>query len=140
MQLARFTPAFLVPLAALTLLAACGADTPTASSPTPPSPPTGGWLTLQLTTPTNNDGAVQFSITGPSIDSVSIIGYDGFSAASNGATNLVVTGQVANGDVARIHVPDLSVTVLYRADVVAAAARQTYLLQRLDGYRAVLVR
>jgi hypothetical protein len=126
----------LLPLA---LLAACGASSPT-STPTEPTPPTSGWLTLQLATPSSNDGAVQFAISGPAIDSVSIIGYDGFAAADHGTVNLVVTGQIGNGDIARIHVADLSATNQYHATVAAAAARVTYALTALDGYRAVLVR
>jgi hypothetical protein len=133
-QLARFAPAMLLPLA---LLAACGASTPTSTDPTTP---TSGWLTLQLTTPSTNDGAVQFAISGPAIDSVTIISYDGFAAASNGTVNLVVTGQIGNGDIARIHVADLSAALQYHATVAAAAARVTYALATLDGYRAVLVR
>lgn len=140
MPFLRSTSSFVLALALAASLAACGSSTPTGATPPPPPGPTGGWLTLQLTTPSSNDGAVQFAITGPAIDSVSIIGYDGFSAADNGTMNLVVTGQVGNGDIARIHVPDLSLTVQYRATVAAAAARQTYALEAVDGYRAVLVR
>ena len=134
MQLVRFTPAMLLPLA---LLAACGASSPTS---TEPSAPTSGWLTLQLSSPSTNDGAVQFAISGPAIDSVSIIGYDGFAATDHGTVNLVVTGQIGNGDIARIHVADLTATSQYHATVAAAAARVTYALATLDGYRAVLVR
>lgn len=128
----------LAPLA-LFALAACGsssATTPTA----PPPPPTGGWLTLQLSSPHTDDGAVQFSVTGPAIDSVKLVSYDGFATIDNGTANLIVTGQVGNGDVARVFVPDLALTSQYRATVAAAAARGTYALQTLDNYRVVMVR
>jgi hypothetical protein len=128
----------LVPLA-LFALAACSSNSTTAPTATPPGP-TGGWLTLQLTTPRTNDGAVQFSVTGPAIDSVKIVTYDGFATIDNGTANLIVTGQVGNGDIARVFVPDLSLTSQYQASVAAAAVRGTYALQALDGYRAVLVR
>ena len=127
----------LVPLV-LFALAGCSssANLPT----TPPPGPTGGWLTLQLSTPRTDDGAVQFSVSGPAIDRVKIVSYDGFAAIDAGSANLLVTGVVGNGDVARVFVPDLSHTSQYRATVAAAAARGTYALQVLDGYRAVLVR
>ena len=128
----------LVPLA-LFFFAACSSDTATAPNPPPPAP-TGGWLTLQLTTPRTDDGAVQFSVSGPAIDSVTILGYDGFAAIDSGIANLLVTGSVLSGDVARIFVPDLSLTSQYHASVAAAAARSTYALQAIDTYRAVLVR
>lgn len=83
---------------------------------------------------------MQFSVSGPAIDSVKIVSYDGFATINNGTANLIVTGRVGNGDVARVFVPDLSLTSQYQASVAAAAARGTYALQVLDGYRAVLVR
>ena len=137
MHCIRRTFAKLVPLV-LFALAACNSSSilPT----TPPPAPTGGWLTLQLATPRTDDGAVQFSVSGPAIDSVKIVSYDGFATIDNGNANLIVTGQVGNGDVARIFVPDLSHTSQYQATVAAAAVRGTYVLQALDGYRAVLVR
>jgi hypothetical protein len=121
----------------LLAVAACGSSsTPTA----PPAPQTGGWLTLQLASPRNDDGAVQFSVSGPGIDSVKIVGYDGFATITDGTANLLVAGSVGNGDVARIFVPNVAYTSQYRATVAAAAARSTYALQSIDTYRAVLVR
>jgi len=49
-------------------------------------------------------------------------------------------GAIANGDIARVFVPDLSLTSQYQASVAAAAVRGTYALQSLAGYRVVLVR
>ena len=137
MNCIRHTWCKLVPLV-LFALAACNSSSTLPT--TPPPGPTSGWLTLQLSTPRTDDGAVQFSVSGPAIDSVKIISYDGFAAIENGSANLLVTGVVGSGDVARIYVPDLSHTSQYRATVAAAAARGTYALQVLDGYRAVLVR
>ena len=134
MLLARLTPAFVL------VLAACGSSASSTTAPPPPPVQTDGWLTLQLTSPTGNDGAVQFAVTGPGIDSVKIVGYDGFATTDNGVANLLVTGEIGNGDIARIHVPDVSLTLQYHATVAAAAARGTYNLQLLDGYRATLIR
>ncbi len=128
-------------LLTVTLLAlgACSSDQATGTV-TPPPAPTGGWLTLQLASPTGNDGAVQFAVSGPAIDSVRIVSYDGFATIQDGTANLIVTGQVGNGDVAQIYVSDLTLTSQYQATVAAAAVRGTYAIQALDGYRAVLIR
>ncbi|HEY3933833.1 MAG TPA: hypothetical protein VGL65_04380 [Gemmatimonadales bacterium] len=124
---------------ALCFAAACSSDAATGAT-TPPPTATGGWLTLQLVTPNFNDGAAQFSVRGPAIDSVKPVGYDGFATIESGTANLVVTGLIGNGNVAQVHVPDLTLASEYQASIDAAAARQTYVLQSLDGYRAVLVR
>ncbi len=126
-------------MSAMLLLGACSSESATAPT-TPPAGPTGGWLTVQLTTPSTNDGAVQFSVSGPAIDSLKLVGYDGFDTNSGSEVDFVATGSITSGDVARIYVPDLSVMAGYHASVTAAAARDTYALQALDGYRAVLVR
>lgn len=132
----RHAPA-LFAVAAL-FLGACSADT-TTTLPLPAGP-TGGWLTVQLTTPNNNDGAVQFSVSGPRIDSVKLVTYAGFETHTTTQADLVATGTVVSGNLARIYVPDLTLTTQYQASVSAAATRDSYVLQSLDGYRAVLVR
>ena len=120
-------------------LTACGAELPT--SPTPVvTPPTAGWLTVQLTTPRSDDGAVQLHVSGPSVDSVDVTGYPGFATVTNGAADLVVTGAIASGTVARIHVADPARASEYRGSVVAAAARGTFAVQDITNYRAALVR
>jgi phage tail tube protein FII len=74
------------------------------------------------------------------MDSVKVVGYDGYSAVANGEADLLITGSIANGTVAQVRIPDLARSSEYRASVVAAAARATYVLQDLTGYRALLVR
>ena len=125
-------------LALTAMLGACSSEV--ATVPTAPSGPTGGWLTVQLTTPRSDDGAVQLSVSGPAIDSVKIVSYDGFESHTATQADLVATGNIVSGDMARIHVPDLSRTTEYHASVSAAAARDSYALQDLGGYRVVLVR
>ena len=122
------------------LLAACGAQSPTGSTPVLPVAPTSGWLTVQLATPRTDDGAVQLSVSGPGIDSATVVGYDGFTVIGNSAADMVVTGPIASGTIARVHLRDLSRTSDVRATISAAAARGSYALQDLTGYRAVLVR
>ncbi len=134
MQLVRFTPLLLLAAAA-----ACGSEPGTNASASSTSiTPTAGWLTVRLITPHTNDGAVQLAVTGPTVDSVAMVGYDGFAARTDDAVDIVVDGAIVSGDIARIHVPDLSVASDYRATVSAAAMRDSYQLQSIDEYRAVV--
>lgn len=129
-------------MAALVLATACAGGSTATGPDSPPPPPvaTPGWLTVQFDTPHSDDGAVQLLINGPAVDSVKLIGYDGYASVVNGEVNLLVTGAVTGGIVAQVRVADLAHASEYRASIVAAAARTTYQLQDLSGYRAVLVR
>lgn len=130
--------------AALALvLTACGANSGTGpSNSTTPPPPTPGWLTVQLTTPNSNDGAVQLRVTGPSIDTIATDArYGGVGQASSGAADLIVTGSIVGGTVARFRVADVNRSSSYSVRVVAAAQRSTWALRgNLADYRAVIVR
>jgi hypothetical protein len=129
----------LLTTAALALLAACSSEGATGVTAPPPGP-TSGWLTVQFLSPRTDDGAVQLSITGPQLDSVTVVGYNGFAAIEGSQADLVATGNISSGDIARILVPDISRISEYQVSVSAAAARDTYELQSLVGYRAVVVR
>ncbi|MES2304391.1 MAG: hypothetical protein V4558_02750 [Gemmatimonadota bacterium] len=122
------------------VLAACGGQSPTGSTPVTPVAPTAGWLTIQIATPRADDGALQLSVSGPGVDSARIVGYDGFTVVGNSSADMVVTGAIANGTVAQVHLRDISRTSELRASVSAAAARGSYALQDLTGYRAVVIR
>jgi hypothetical protein len=130
--------AVLAPL--LVFLAACGAGSSTgASGGNEPAVP--GWLTVQLTTPYTDDGAVQLRITGPAVDSVMAEeAYDGFGMAANGAADLVMAGSISTGNVARFRVADINRASSYNVSVVAAAQSGTFALRNVSGYRAVIVR
>jgi hypothetical protein len=127
---------------AAVVLAACGGASPTGPSTPGPTPVvvTAGVLTMELTTPNANDGAVQFAVSGPAIDSIRPIGYDGATAALAGQAQTILTGSLTSGAVARVYVRDIARANEYRAWVVAAAARGSYQLQDVGSYRAVLVR
>lgn len=127
---------------AVVVLAACGGGSPTGPSTPSPNPVvvTAGVLTMELATPNANDGAVQFAVSGPAIDSIRPIGYDGTTAALAGQAQAVLTGSLTSGAVARVYVRDIAKANEYRAWVVAAAARGSYQLQDIGSYRAVLVR
>lgn len=131
MQLVRFIPALVV-----AALAACSTESTVGVPTSTANPPTAGWLTVKLTTPNTNDGAVQLALTGPAVDSVVIVGYDGFATRSDDAVDMVVVGQITSGDVARIHVPDTTLASEYQVTVSAAATRDSYQLQPTQGYDA----
>ncbi|HRP07505.1 MAG TPA: hypothetical protein PLL69_03365 [Gemmatimonadales bacterium] len=124
------------------LLVACGATStgPTTGDDTTP-PVTPGWLTIQFTTPNSDDGAVQLRVTGPALDSVVADSrYDGFGTASATVGDLVATGSIVTGNLARFRVPDVNRTSEYSVSVVAVAQKSTYALRSMSGYQAVIVR
>lgn len=119
------------------VLTACGGSTPTGPETTTGTP---GWLSVELTTPNADDGAVQLRVTGPGVDSVvATAAYNGYAAATSGAANLVLVGSVQSGVVARFRVPDVSRSSQYTASVTAAAQRGSYALRELSGYRTAIV-
>lgn len=128
-------------LSLLVLLAACGASSP-AGPDTSEQPATPGWLTVQLTTPFADDGALQLRVTGPSIDSIAPeTAYDGFGTVASGVGDVVITGTMANGNVARFRVTDVNRASQYSVVVVAAAQQTTYALRPNNAvYGAVIVR
>lgn len=102
---------------------------------------TPGWVTLNLTTPRADDGAVQLSVNGPAMDSLQISRAGGFASLSSGIARVLITGPIASGAVARFWVPDTRKASIYVATVDQAAARGTYLLQDLSqGYSASVTR
>ena len=136
----RRLPVFLVSL----LVGGCTAGGAPTVPDTPPPPPVtavSGWLTIQLTTPNSTDGAVQLAVSGPGVDSVRAVApYTGYGVVSSAAGHVVVTGSIGNGAVARVWVRDVSKSGQVVASVSAAAARGTYALSDLSGYRATVVR
>jgi len=137
------------PLALVALLAACGgAASPTDPTPTPTPTPTpqpaaqAGWLTIEFATPRADDGALQFGISGPGIDSVRTAApFQGVGGTINANTAfMVVTGGLRAGVVARIHVPDVNRAAQYAATVQAVAQKDTYHLQTLAGYGVAVTR
>src|SRR5688500_13317337 len=69
-----------------------------------------GTLTLRLTTPHADDGAVMFEVTGPPIDSAMAVNASLrlFTRRAGGSTIVgVVVGVVATGAVVTLQVPDV---------------------------------
>jgi hypothetical protein len=80
-------------------------------------------------------------VTGPAIEEVAqTAGFDGAATITTGTVQLVVMGQIGDGAVARIRVPDLAKAGQYQVQVTAAAARGTYELRQVAAYRVTVAR
>jgi hypothetical protein len=103
----------LVPLALLSLAAACGDG-----GPTGPAGPVPGVLKIALTTP--NAAAAGYQIYTAQPDTLT--------------TRILVTGDIGAGEVVRIHVPDTRSAAAYHATIAQAASRATFAQRVLAGY------
>jgi hypothetical protein len=117
-------------VAALSLGAACSND-PTSGAPRP------GTLTLRLTTPHADDGAMLFKVSGPPIDSATAVNPSLrlFTRRVDGSTIVgAVVGVVANGAVVTLQVPDVGAAAGYTARVLEVADRQNAVRASLTDY------
>lgn len=119
---------------ALLLVASCGGDGP---APTEPTGPIAGVLRIALVTPHADDGAVLFTISGGPVVSVDVAspGYQVYTAIPDTNTaRVLVTGNLAAGEMVRIHVADTRRAASYHATIAQAASRATFAQQVLTGY------
>jgi len=96
-----------------------------------------GTLTLRLTTPHADDGAMTFQVSGAPIDSaVAINGSLRLFTRREGSSTVVgaVVGALGNGAVIRLDVPDVGAAARYTATVLEVADRQDALRASLTGY------
>jgi len=117
-------------VAVLSWGAACSGDS-TGGDPRP------GVLTVRLTTPRGDDGAMTFDLSGPPIDSVLVVDASLrlFTRREGGSTvSGVVVGSLASGTVMTLHVPDVGAAAGYTARVLEVADRQNALRASLTGY------
>lgn len=98
--------------------------------------PTPGPLTLTLSTPNSNDGAILFKVTGGTVDSVQSgpMVQTGSYVVNSGFTRVVVAGNIVDGVIAKIYVPDVSASANYSVTVEQAANRVSFAQQGLAGY------
>ncbi len=117
---------------------ACGDGSVTGPEPTPP--PARGWLNVQLTTPNSDDGGIVFTVAGGPIDSVRFV-HEGFSSAvSDSIWRFLVTGELSNGAIAQLLVPNVHKSSIYRPEIEQVAALVTYEQRDLAGYRLQVVK
>lgn len=104
-----------------------GGDTP---------PPVPGYLTLTLSTPNSNDGAVLFKIQGGTVDSMvaGAMVQQGSYVINPTFTRAVVAGNIVDGIIAKIHVPDVGKVASYTVAVEQVANRTSFAQQNLTNY------
>lgn len=128
--------------ATVTLLAALGVGA--ACSDYPGGGPTQpGTLTLRLTTPHDDDGAIMFELSGPPVDNATAAGASLrlFTRRVDDATiRGAVLGTLANGAVVTLEVPDVDAVAEYAVRVLEVADRQDVLRDDLTGYVLVVTR
>ena len=95
-----------------------------------------GTLTVRLTTPNADDGAMTFRVSGGPIDSALAVNQSlRLFTRADGATVVgVVVGALAEGAVITLHVPDVGEAARYSATVLEVADRQDALRGSLTGY------
>lgn len=116
--------------AALSVAVGCTNDS-TSAAPQP------GTLSIRLTTPRADDGAMTLEVSGAPIDNATAI--DGslrlFTRQADGARLVAaVVGALGNGAVVTLQVPDVGAAARYTARVLEVADRQNVLRTSLAGY------
>lgn len=120
-------------MASVVMLAGCDLVGPGEPIPDP------GPVNIVLTTPRDDDGAVMFSISGGAIDSISTLGYEFFSTQTAAhAHRVVVSGDIVDGPIARVWLPDRHALGPYTLSIEQVANRVTYEQQQGAGYVLVL--
>ena len=119
-------------VAVLAMGAACSGDS-TGGDAQP------GVLTVRLTTPRGDDGAMTFEVSGPAIDSVIVVDaslrlFTRRDGTGGSTVSGVVVGALADGTVLTLHVPDVGAAAGYTARVLEVADRQNALRASLAGY------
>jgi len=117
----------------LAIAPACGGD-----GPGPTDQPEPGVVRASLTTPNTTDGALLIRIVGELSNLEAVGGYRVASTAAGTTTRLVLTGNLAGGDLLRFSVPDKRKISSYLVVVEQVAARDTYALIDPAGYAIVL--
>ena len=81
-------------------------------------------------------GALLISITGGPVDSVSATGGQqiSFAQPTAGVTRVVIAGSLANGDILRLYVPDVTQVTQYHAHADQVADKTTFALLNASSY------
>ena len=115
----------------LLIVAACGGDA--ASLPVP------GTLTLRLHTPNANDGALVVVVSGGPVLAVRPAGSLELARNSDGAgTHLLLVGDLTEGVVALVDIPDISRASAYVATLEQVADRTSFSLLDAAAYQVTI--
>ncbi|MEP6572006.1 MAG: hypothetical protein ABJD11_04895 [Gemmatimonadota bacterium] len=106
---------------------ACGSED--TSGPAP------GALRVMLHTPNADDGALLLTVSGGPIDTVESAGFStSVARMSSTSFRVLIAGDIGNGNILTLQVPDRHAVTSYVATVTQAASRSTFLLQNPTGY------
>jgi hypothetical protein len=123
---------YAIGLAGLVGLCGCSAE---------PSGPVAATLNLDFITPSEDVGAVLFTISGGPIDSVTASDYRLYSTRIDASTTRVIlVGNVSSGRLARIYLSDERRIPDYSTTINQVAARGTYLQRDPAAHGMALVR
>jgi DNA-binding transcriptional regulator YdaS (Cro superfamily) len=118
----------------LAVLVAAAAGTACGGGDAGPTKPVAGELMVRLTSPNATDGALVVRVVGP-VTAVTPVGAYTISQATQGnITRVIVTGDIASGDLLRVKVPDVNQVLSYSANVEQAASRVDYALFSVSNY------
>jgi len=128
------TRGFSMMLAGLALafgLATCGGD-----GSTEPEGPTPGFLTVTLTTPSADDGAILLTVSGPDMTQLAPAHGSLYFRHAEGAgtATAVLVGDLQGGALLTFHVPDVAAAGSYSAAITQVADRSSALRASLGGY------
>jgi hypothetical protein len=133
---------------AAALFASCGGGDGGAAPtlPTPPVQPTApvavpGTLTISLTTPNTDDGAMLLEIAGPASVAELTSPVQGalvYTRANGNSSRVAVFGSLGAGALLRFSVPDVNAVQQYAAQVIEAADRGSALRANVTGYKLTI--
>lgn len=117
------------------LMVTCGGDSDNGGTAPPVDMRNPGFVTLTLSTPNANDGALLLTLSGGVVDSLTASVGDLFFAQTGSTTfRIMVAGTITDGVIGRFWVPDRRNVSQYLASVEQAAVRGTYQQQDVTGY------
>ena len=122
-------------IALAAFLTSCGAHSPTGPQP--------GTLQVKLQDPNSGDGAIMFTLSGPTaVTNLAAGGGDTLWSANSGSTvnRVLLTGAIGNGTILRFDVPDVGAVSEYIVSVNSAASSADYSLRSVVNYSAFVSR
>lgn len=117
------------------LVVTCGGDADNGGTAPPVDMRNPGFVTLTLSTPNSNDGALLLTLSGGVVDSLTAsVGDLFFAPIGSTSVRIMVAGTITDGAIGRFWVPDRRNISQYLALVEQAAVRGTYQQQDITGY------
>jgi hypothetical protein len=104
-----------------------------------PAETVSGTLAISLSSPFVDDGALLLTLSGGPVDSVETTGYTLYSSRLDANTlEMIVTGQLTSGTIARVHIADERLAPQYSVKVLQAAAQSSYTQRDPSAYGVTL--